>query len=79
MGKIILEEFRKLSDKEKCKRYKDMRDKDKYMFRITDPSPFMNVKTIGYMEVSKEKRIEARKRIEKVQKKVNKRLEKIEK
>lgn len=55
MSEINLEEFKKLSDGEKCKRYKDMSNEDKYQFRITDPDPFLNAKTVGYVEMTEEK------------------------
>lgn len=55
MSEINLEEFKKLSDGEKRKRYKDMSNEDKYQFRITDPDPFLNAKTVGYVEMTEEK------------------------
>ncbi len=79
MVKIILEKFRKLSNKEKCKRYKDMSNEDKYIFRLTDPAPFITVGTIGYMKVTEEEKKEAIERIKKVKKRVNKRLEELAK
>ncbi len=52
MSEISLDEFKKLSSEEQCKRYKDMSDHDKYIFRVTDPAPFLNAKTIGYMKIT---------------------------
>lgn len=75
MGEISLDEFKKLSNKEQCNRYKDLSNHDKYIFRVTDPSPFLNAKTVGYMEVTEEEKKEARKRIKEVQKRVNKRFD----
>lgn len=74
MGEISLDEFKKLSIKEQCNRYKDLGNHDKYMFRVTDPSPFLNAKTVGYMEVTEEEKKEAKKRIKEIQKRVNKRI-----
>ena len=71
MSEISLDEFKKLSSEEQCKRYKDMSDHDKYIFRVTDPAPFLNAKTIGYMKITEKERLEAEERIKAVQKKVN--------
>lgn len=37
MAKLSFEEFMKLSDKEKCIRYKDMNDYDRFRARMTEP------------------------------------------
>lgn len=58
MKKISLDKFKKLSNEEQCKRYKDLSDYDKYIFRVTDPAPFLNAKTIGYVEMTEEEKKE---------------------
>ena len=37
MSKLSLEKFMKLSEKDKCKRYKDLSDHDKFLARISQP------------------------------------------
>lgn len=56
MGEISLNEFKKLSNEEQCKRYKDLSNHDKYIFRVTDPAPFLNTKIIGYVEMTEEEK-----------------------
>jgi len=56
MGTISLDDFKKLSDKEKCIRYKDLSNHDKYIFRVTDPSPFLSAETVRYKEVTEEEK-----------------------
>lgn len=62
MGEISLDEFKKLSNKEQCNRYKDLSNHDKYIFRVTDPSPFLNAKNIGHVEMTKEEKKESEKK-----------------
>ena len=38
MSKITITEFMKLSTEEKCKRYEDLSDDDKFLARMTDQS-----------------------------------------
>lgn len=54
---LTLEELKKLSNEEKRKRYIELSPKDKHIFRITDPSPFLNAETIGYVEMTEEEKI----------------------
>lgn len=51
MSNLPFEEFNKLTEKEKCKRYKDLSDHDKFLARIS-----MNpgVEVIGTSEISEE-------------------------
>ena len=37
MTKITIEEFMKLSEKEKCEKYKDLSNHDKFLARISQP------------------------------------------
>ena len=37
MSKLSFEEFMKLSEKEKCERYKDLSNHDKFLARINQP------------------------------------------
>ena len=37
MSKLSFKEFMKLSEKEKCKKYKDLSDNDKFLARISQP------------------------------------------
>lgn len=55
-----------------------MSNEDKYIFRLTDTSPFLSAETIGYMKILEEERIEARKNIKETKKRVNKRLKELE-
>lgn len=71
MSEISLDEFKKLSNEEQRKSYKNMNNHDKYIFRLTDPAPFLNAETIGYIEVTEEERIKAREKIKEIQKRVN--------
>lgn len=77
MSIISLEEFKKMGHKEQCIRYKDLSNYDKYIFRVTDPSPFLYAGTIGYMEVTKEQKKESKKRLKWAKRIVNKRLKEI--
>lgn len=47
-----------LSIEEQYKIYKDLNNHDKYIFRLTDSVLFLNDKTIGYIEMTKEEKIE---------------------
>lgn len=33
-----------------------MGDHGKYLFRVTDPAPFLNAKTIGHVEMTEEEK-----------------------
>ena len=51
MSNLPFEEFNKLTGKEKCERYKDLSDRDKFLVRISmDPG----VEVIGTSEISEE-------------------------
>lgn len=56
MSEISLEEFRKLNVKEQRKRYKDLSNHDKSIFRLTDPAPFINAETTGYVQMTEEEK-----------------------
>lgn len=58
MSEISLDEFKKLDNEEQCNRYKDLSHHDKYIFRVTDSTPFLNAKTIGYVETTEEEKKE---------------------
>ncbi len=79
MGKITLEEFKELGKEEQCKRYKDMSNEDKYIFRISDPVPFLNAETVGHMEVTEEQKKMAKDMRSETIQKVNNRLKELEK
>ena len=53
MSNLSLKEFNKLTEKAKCKRYKDLSEHDKFLVRLS-----MNpgVEVIGYEEVTKEEK-----------------------
>ncbi len=77
MSEISLEDFKKLSNEEQCKRYKDMSDHDKYIFRLTDPAPFLNAETIGYVEMTEEEKKENEIKKQKIIEAVRKNKEKL--
>lgn len=77
MGKISLKNFKKLNHSEQLNRYKDLCDYDKYIFRITDPTPFLYAESINHMEITEKQKKEAYIRIKKVQNIINKRLEEL--
>lgn len=64
MAKLSFEEFMKLNDNEKCIRYKDMNDYDKYRSRMTEP--MICGKSIGYIELTKDQLNKGRKMIEEI-------------
>lgn len=55
MAKLSFEEFMKLSDKEKCIRYKDMNDYDRFRARVN--LTITCGKSIGYIKLTKEQQI----------------------
>lgn len=51
MSNLSLKEFNKLTEKEKCEKYKDLSEHDKFLVRIS-MNPGMEV--VGHQEVTKE-------------------------
>lgn len=66
MAKLSFEDFMKLSNEEKCIRYKDMNDYDRYRASLTEPMKCS--KPIGYIELTAEQKEQGRKGIEKIRK-----------
>ena len=53
MSNLSLKEFNKLTEKEKCEKYKDLSEHDKFLVRIS-MNPGMEV--VGHQEVTKEEK-----------------------
>lgn len=51
MSNLSLKEFNKLTEKEKCEKYKDLSEHDRFLVRIS-MNPGMEV--VGHQEVTKE-------------------------
>lgn len=66
MVKLSYEEFMKLSDREKCLKYKNLNDFDKYRSRMTEP--IVCGKSIDYIELTNEQKIKGKNMIEQVAK-----------
>ena len=60
MSNLSLEEFNKLSEEEKCYRYKELSDHDKFLVRVSMP---IEGEVVGYVEISKQERIESLKQL----------------
>lgn len=54
MAKLSFEEFMKLSEEDKCTRYKDLTDKDKQRARMTES--MICGKPIGYIKLTEEQK-----------------------
>ena len=57
MSNLSLEEFNKLSEKEKGKRYKELSDHDKFLVRTSMP---IGGKVIGYRKLTEQEEKEAK-------------------
>lgn len=64
MVKLKYENFMRLSEKEKCIRYKDLNDFDKQKVRMTEP--MICSKYIGFIILTEEQRLNGEKMIEKI-------------
>lgn len=64
MAKLGFEEFIKLSEEDKCTRYKDLTDKNKQRARMTEP--MFCGKSIGYIKLTKEQKKKGKAMIEQV-------------
>ncbi|MFV0250190.1 MAG: hypothetical protein ACK5HP_04070 [Bacilli bacterium] len=66
MAKLTFEDFMKLSNEEKCIRYKEMNDVDRQKARMTEP--LGKHKPIGYIELTEEQKIKGKEMIEEIKK-----------
>ncbi len=72
MAKITIEEFMKLSTKEKCKRHRDLSDADKLLARMTDQA-LGDTNIIGTFEMTEEDK----KDLEKMEKEMDNHIAKL--
>ncbi len=57
MSNLSLENFNKLSEKEKCDRYKELSEHDKFLARISMP---IEGETVGHRDLTEEEKKEAK-------------------